>query len=370
MRTGSVPEPRSHPEVNATRVCACMGRDSPLLHMRDIILSTKRASPLAFLCSLQHLGCRLTGTSSSGQSETNVSHRSCKTDTNEASQKLLETLATSQVEPERPADSDLLKLGKVADPFLDMGLSPAQITHLFSLQPYAPPQLRLAVVSELLLLGLSTDATLNVLQKSPELLGMSSKHIKDRADLLRRLAFKEGNAFSVLFHFPRIFTLPQKRIEVLENLLKEKCLFSVQQISKILQTCPNILLEELGDVEYKFQFAYFRMGIKHREIVNSGLFQASLAEIKNRVIFLERLGLFQTPDKKGQTQVVNPKLKRIIRASESDFIEKMACSSLEEYNIFKKLLAREEERRQKEEEAAEKNDLSDSESDGEGSDSD
>lgn len=122
-----------------------------------------------------------------------MSHGSCKTDTNEASQKLLETLATSQVEPERPADSDLLKLGKVADPFLDMGLSPAQITHLFSLQPYAPPQLRLAVVSELLLLGLSTDATLNVLQKSPELLGMSSKHIKDRADLLRRLAFKEGN---------------------------------------------------------------------------------------------------------------------------------------------------------------------------------
>ncbi|XP_077786085.1 transcription termination factor 4, mitochondrial isoform X2 [Podarcis muralis] len=199
---------------------------------------------------------------------------------------------------------------------------------------------------------------------------MSSKHIKHRADLLRRLAFKEVGLNHMAVHFPRIFTLPQKRIEVLENLLKEKCLFSVQQISKILQTCPNILLEELGDVEYKFQFAYFRMGIKHREIVNSGLFQASLAEIKNRVIFLERLGLFQTPDKKGQTQVVNPKLKRIIRASESDFIEKMACSSLEEYNIFKKLLAREEERRQKEEEAAEKNDLSDSESDGEGPDSD
>ncbi|XP_034989099.2 transcription termination factor 4, mitochondrial [Zootoca vivipara] len=337
---------------------------------RSIQLFYLKASPLAFLCSLQHLGCRLTGTSSSGQSEANVSHGSCKTDTNEASQKLLETLATSQVEPGRPADSDLLKLGKVADPFLDMGLSPAQITHLFSLQPYAPPQLRLAVVSELLLLGLSTDATLNVLQKSPELLGMSSKHIKDRADLLRRLAFKEVGLNHMAVHFPRIFTLPQKRIEVLENLLKEKCLFSVQQISKILQTCPNILMEELGDVEYKFQFAYFRMGIKHREIVNSGFFQASLAEIKNRVIFLERLGLYQTPDKKGQTQVVNPKLKSIIRAAESDFIEKFACSSLEEYNIFKKLLAREEEQRRKEEEAAEKNDLSDSENDGEGSDSD
>ncbi|XP_061492676.1 transcription termination factor 4, mitochondrial isoform X2 [Rhineura floridana] len=330
-----------------------------------IQLSSLKASPVAFISTLQHLGCRLTGNSSPGLSEANFRLRSSKTDSSEGSQKLLQTLAISSVEPERPAGADLLNLGKVADPFLDMGLSPAQITQLFSLQPNLPPQTRLTVVSELLLLGLNTDSTLKVLQKSPELLKMSLKHLRDRADLLRRLGFEEGMNH-VAIHFPSIFTLPQKKIESLERLLKEKCLFTVHQISTILQMCPNILLEELNDVEYKFQFAYFRMGVKHREIVQSGFFQASLTEIKNRLIFLERLGLYQTPDKKGQTQVVNPKLKSIIRFSETDFVTKMACSSVEEYKIFKKLLVREE-RRLEEQEAAMQSDLSDLESDEEGS---
>lgn len=86
------------------------------------------------------------------------------------------------------------------------------------------------------------------------------------------------------------------------------------------------------------------MGVKQKEIVNSGFFQTSLAEIKNRSIFLERLGLYQTPDKKQQTQIVNPKLKSLIRASETDFVTKIACSTIEEYEIFKKLLAREEQK--------------------------
>ncbi|XP_062988328.1 transcription termination factor 4, mitochondrial [Elgaria multicarinata webbii] len=326
-----------------------------------------KPSPVAFICSLQYVACRLTGSSSPEQNEARLPPCSSKTDSNEGAQQLLETLTTSLVEQEGPAGVDHLKLGKVANSFLDMGLSPAQIMHLFSLQPKLPLQSRLAVVSELLLLGLSPDTTLKALQKSPELLRMSVKHLRDRTALLRRFSFEEVGLNHVAIHFPSIFTLPQKKIEGVERLLREKCLFTVQQVSKILQTCPNILLEELNDVEYKFQFAYFRMGVQQREIVKAGYFQASLAEIKNRVIFLERLGLYQTPDKKGQTQVVNPKLKGIIRASESDFVARIACSTVEEYKVFKELLAREEEQRWKEE-VAMKSELSDLESDGEDSD--
>lgn len=96
--------------------------------------------------------------------------------------------------------------------------------------------------------------------------------------------------------------------------------------------------------------------------MKSGFFQASLAELKNRSIFLERLGLYQTPDKKGQTQIVNPKLKTLIRASETDFVTKVACSTIEEYEVFKKLLAREEQQEWNED-GTPKVELSDSESD-------
>lgn len=102
-------------------------------------------------------------------------------------------------------------------------------------------------------------------------------------------------------------------------------------------------------------------------MVKSGFFQASLIQIKNRFVFLERLGLYQTPDKKGWTPVVNPKLKNLIRASESDFVSKIACSSVEEYETFKELLAREEEQRWKQEKTL-KSELLEVDSDEEDSD--
>nr|XP_056706394.1 transcription termination factor 4, mitochondrial [Euleptes europaea] len=307
----------------------------------SIQLSSLNSSPVVFPYSLRHLGFKFVGTSS-GQNEISLHLASSNPDGSDGPQPL-ETLPSSAAEQQRLANSSHLKLGKVVDSFLDMGFNQAQIKELFSVQPKLPSQARLAVVSELLLLGLSTDSILNALQKSTELLRMSPKRLKDRADLLRKFNFKEGSLNHMVIHCPSIFTLPQNRIEAVKDLLMEKCLFTVQQVSKIIQTCPNVLLEDLDDLEYKFQFAYFRMGIRHREIVNSGFFQTSLAEIKNRHIFLERLGLYQTPDKKGQTQIVNPKLKTLIRASETDFVTKIACSSIEEYEIFKKLLAREKE---------------------------
>lgn len=72
------------------------------------------------------------------------------------------------------------------------------------------------------------------------------------------------------------------------------------------------------------------------------LFRMSFAELRNRHIFLERRGLYQTPYK-GQTQTNNPKLKDIVQLSEKDFLANLACSTPEEYEVFKKLLAREEE---------------------------
>ncbi|KAM6442710.1 transcription termination factor 4, mitochondrial [Liasis olivaceus] len=330
----------------------------------SIHLPSLNVLPVAFWWSPQHLDCRLIATRSFVQSKTGLPpHRS----NYECSPKPQEALITTPVEEVKATDVDHLKLGEATNSYVNLGFSPAQITQLFSLQLDVPFQSNLTTVSELVLLGLSTNTILKTLEKKPELLRMSPKHLKERADLLRRLGLDAESLNHVAVHFPSIFTLPHKRIKALEHLLKEKCLFTMAQISKILRTCPQLLLEELNDVEYKFQFAYFRMGIKHAEIVQSGFFQAPLAEINKRISFLERLGRYQTPDKKGQTQIVNPKLKRIIRASEQDFVTEIACSSIEEYEIFKKLLAHEEEQRRKQEEAMEE--LSGSENDGEGSDS-
>lgn len=84
-------------------------------------------------------------------------------------------------------------------------------------------------------------------------------------------------------------------------------------------------------------------------MVRACLFQMPFAELRNRHIFLERRGFYQTPHK-GQTQTSNPKLKDILQFPEKDFLASLAYSTPEEYEVFKKLLTREEEEEEEEKE--------------------
>ncbi|XP_019398582.1 PREDICTED: transcription termination factor 4, mitochondrial [Crocodylus porosus] len=256
---------------------------------------------------------------------------------------LLEAVRLS-LAPEHTWDkTGSLPLGKLVQSLLDMGFSHTQVVQLFNLQPRLAPQRRLAMASELMLLGLYPNSVLRLLQGSPDMLRMSVKQLRDRGEHLRQLGLSEGHLKHVLSHCPTIFTLPGKKIDAIVRLFKEKCLFTAEQVTEILRSCPNVLLKEPSDLEYKFQYVFFRMGVKHKDVVKSGFFQAPFAVIRSRHVFLERRGLYQTPDKKGQTQVINVKLKDIIRLSDKDFLAQVACASLEEYDVFKKLLAQEEE---------------------------
>uniref|UniRef100_A0A8C8S1A4 Transcription termination factor 4, mitochondrial n=1 Tax=Pelusios castaneus TaxID=367368 RepID=A0A8C8S1A4_9SAUR len=315
----------------------------------------------ASFCPLLNSGCRLVFVAASEWSGGSSSSTGWEQDSDEPAHngQLLEAVHLVLAVQQRHANIESSELEKVLDSFSNMGFSNAQIMELFSLQPKFAPEMRLMVVCELILLGLDPDSTLMVLQRSPEVLRMTAQQLRHRADCLRKLGLGEGNLQRVLRRYPTIFTLPWKKIDAVVRMFKT-CLFPVAQVTEILQSCPNVLLEEPQDLEYKFQYAYFRMGIDHRVMVKSGLFRMSLAELKNRHIFLERLGLYQTPDKKGQTQIVNPKLKEIIRVSQKDFLAKMAHSSLEEFEVFRKLLAREEE-----EDQARVSEETDSDSDGE-----
>ncbi|KYO40382.1 transcription termination factor 4, mitochondrial isoform B [Alligator mississippiensis] len=202
-------------------------------------------------------------------------------------------------------------------------------------------------------------------QRSPNVLRMSVKQLKDRGEHLRQLGLSEGHLKHVVSRCPPIFTLPGKKIDATVRLFKEKCLFTTDQVMEILRSCPNVLLKEPSDLEYKFQYAFFRMGVKHKDVVKSGFFRAPFTVIRSRHVFLERRGLYQTPDKKGQTQVINAKLKEIIWLSDKDFLAQLACASLEEYDVFKKLLAREEEEEEEEKRTDSEDEDEDSEGEGE-----
>ncbi|XP_055472374.1 transcription termination factor 4, mitochondrial [Psammomys obesus] len=236
-----------------------------------------------------------------------------------------------------------VELEKVIRSLLDMGFDEAHINALLSIQPNVHPQQLLNIISEFLLLGLNPEPVFIALKKSPQLLKLSTMQMRRRSSYLQKLGLGEGKLRRVLHSCPEVFTMRQRDIDSVVKVLKEKCLFTVQQITEILHRCPSVFQEDPSELEYKFQYAYFRMGLKHLDIVRTDFLQYSITKIKQRHIYLERLGRYQTPDKKGQTQIPNPSVKIILRVSEAEFLAKTACSSAEEFEVFKKLLDREEE---------------------------
>lgn len=231
----------------------------------------------------------------------------------------------------------------VVSSLLDMGFSGVHAQDLLSTQPGTHPRQLLDVVSELILLGVDPEPVYVALKRSPQLLKLPVVHVRKRAGYLRRLGLGEGKLKKVLQCCPEVLTMRHRDLDSVVRVLREKCLFTAQQVTEILHRCPHVLRADPGELEYKFQYAYFRMGVKHSDVVRTDFLQYPITKTRQRHTFLERLGRYQTPDKKGQTQVPNPLLKDILRVSEAEFLARTARSSAEEFDVFKKLLAREEE---------------------------
>ncbi|EDL39965.1 MTERF domain containing 2, isoform CRA_a [Mus musculus] len=306
---------------------ACLVRQTP--HLRE----QKQMSP--------SLSCKLTTVPGRGsfQEFSSITPQKCMQEP-ENRTRLVQCLHEEQ----KPCvDPESLEPEKVIRSLQDMGFAEAHIHSLFSIQPSVHPQQLLGIVSELLLLGLNPEPVFNALKKNPQLLKLSNMQMKRRSSYLRKLGLGEGKLKRVLSVCPEVFTMHQRDIDRVVKVLREKCLFTAQHITDVLHRCPTVLQEDPNELEYKFQYAYFRMGLTHLDIVRTNFLQYSITKIKQRHIYLERLGRYQTPDKKGQTQIPNPSLRNILRVSEAEFLARTACSSVEEFQVFKKLLDQEEE---------------------------
>ncbi|XP_038817859.1 transcription termination factor 4, mitochondrial [Salvelinus namaycush] len=227
---------------------------------------------------------------------------------------------------------------------LDMGFTDTQADQLLEAATKGrggQSEYACSTLMALFVLGLNPSSVLKVLEKCPELFYVKGTQLQQRMDNLRRLGLLEGSLQRVVSHYPQILTLPLRRVSTVARFLREKCAFTVQQATDIIRDSPAVVQDDLGQLEYKFQYAYFRMGVKQAEMVKSKVFRVTLEEVRCRHSFLERRGLYQTPDKKGQTLIVNPKLKDILAVTEETYLADIAMATQEEFKVFQKLMARE-----------------------------
>ncbi|XP_038129233.1 transcription termination factor 4, mitochondrial isoform X1 [Cyprinodon tularosa] len=227
----------------------------------------------------------------------------------------------------------------------DMGFTESQAGQLFDsvsrLKGASAAKHVLSTLTVLFVLGLNPTSVQKLIDKCPELCMVKETQLQQRIQHLRKLGLVEGSLQRTVVHYPKILTVPVKSVKNVVQFLREKCQFTTQQVTEILRDSPAVVLEDLDQLEYKFQYVYFRMGIKQAEMVKCRLFRFTMEDVRCRHVFLERRGLYQTPDKKGQTTIINPKLDSILNVDQHTFIVDVAQASAEEYNVFQKLLARE-----------------------------
>uniref|UniRef100_UPI0037E88E20 transcription termination factor 4, mitochondrial n=1 Tax=Semicossyphus pulcher TaxID=241346 RepID=UPI0037E88E20 len=228
---------------------------------------------------------------------------------------------------------------------LDMGFTDTQAEQIHDvvskIRGGSAAKHALSTLTALFVLGLNPSSVLKLLEKCPELFSVKESLLQQRISNLRKLGLVEGSLQRVVAFYPQILTVPVKEIKRAVVFLREKCLFTVQQVTDILRESPAVVVENLSQLEYKFQYVYFRMGVKQAEMVKSRLFRFTLDEVRCRHCFLERRGLYQTPDKKGQTIIINPKLESILNVDQDTFLTDVAMASAEEYDVFKRLMASE-----------------------------
>lgn len=52
---------------------------------------------------------------------------------------------------------------------------------------------------------------------------------------------------------PEVLSMRQRDLDSTVRVLRDKCLFTAQQVTEILHRCPFVLREDPSDLEYKFQ---------------------------------------------------------------------------------------------------------------------
>lgn len=181
---------------------------------------------------------------------------------------------------------------------------------------------------------------LNLLADHPDLWTRKAEYFVSIMETLRGLGFQDGNLQQFMVRCRPVFQLSPQDINMcFVTLLKA---FSRDDCLHIIDKNPAIFAFPAEDVEEKYLYVINEMGIEDDSIIaKSHLFSRSVLDIHTRHVFLVRAGLYEKPNKRGETKIQNPSLSDIIDLNDSEFAQKVGGMTEEEFLAFQELYARE-----------------------------
>ncbi|XP_070534910.1 transcription termination factor 4, mitochondrial-like [Ptychodera flava] len=201
-------------------------------------------------------------------------------------------------------------------------------------------------------LNFSPNDVYRILTRTPCVLTVDVLQLNGRIRQLRKLGIPEGKLQRTIALCPSILLVANKQYKAVIRTLKECCGLTSEHIRQIIMTCPTIVHEHPDKIHVKFHYVYFTKNLTNLdEIVRARLFRHNVYHVRKRILFLERIGLFEIPDKKGNTKIENPSLKAMIDIPDHRFAKGVAKTTLEQYQMFSETLRQEDEREHDENES-------------------
>ncbi len=175
-----------------------------------------------------------------------------------------------------------------------------------------------------------------LIYRMPKVITLSTKVILRAIDNLQTLGFKEGKLQMLLANNPDLLSLNKKSMT--ERYSQLLGVFRKSDILLMVYDQPSLLTDSWQSIEDRMHYVSTGMGMDQKHMIDSGMFNYSLRHIRTRHLFLLRAGLYEKPDKHGVTQTLNQTLKRILQTSDKVFAHKMAGVSVQEVEVFAKIV--------------------------------
>lgn len=191
--------------------------------------------------------------------------------------------------------------------------------------------------------GLGTTNFLRIVTGNPKVLLWPSNRILSALECWRCCQFSEYNMFLLITKYPTLIeTNNADQILKPVNLLLQH-VGTRKNVWKLLMNNPEVLKQPLNQIDEKFIYLKEELCLEIPEIVKSLALSMPLFEIQCRVIFAQRLSLFNPVSSKANSNAPtrNFRLYKITDTSNKTFATKVCHVSLEEFEVFQQLYKRE-----------------------------
>lgn len=198
--------------------------------------------------------------------------------------------------------------------------------------------------------GFTPENCIKVIEGYPSILRFKEKDLEERLDVWHVCQFSKTQYFDLFVQCPELLECNDGHYLAKRCAQLQSFAWTAKNIWRLFMSSPNILVDDIKTINEKVDYIFNVMQSDITDLVKSGALGTSITKIKSRHMLLVRLGIYKKRNMKASEMDPNknPRLFRIMDASDETFATRTCGISLRELEVFYDLYERELEEKKQE----------------------